>query len=374
MENIENTVCRSDSSFLGYSARNPLIIAELGTGHNGDRKKALELIDAASEAGTRCIKVQIVYADEILHPNTGTVMLPGGPVRLYDRFKSIEVSPDFFLELKEYSESKGLMFLATPFGLQSARELRALNPYAIKIASPELNHIPLLKEVASYGIPVILSSGVSTVADIEQAVTLLSASAVPLCLLHCVTAYPAPETAYNVRVLRSLNAIFGIPVGISDHSLDPYTVPVLAVAMGAAVIEKHFCLSRSDSGLDDPIALTPKDFAALVQAVTRAANTEPETVIAGMAAEKGAAFVNAVLGSGVKKLAAAEAENYGRTSRSIHAVRDLIPGTTLGESDITIVRTEKTLRVGVPPSFDVIGCTIKQFIPAGEGIRFEDLY
>jgi sialic acid synthase SpsE len=354
-----------------HTAQDVLVIAEIGTAHQGDRIKARELVEAAAEAGADCIKTQIVYADEILHPNTGLVALPGGTIRLYDRFKELEVPPDFFADLKAHIESKGCLFLCTPFGIRSARELRSLNPKAIKIASPELNHQALLEEIAGYGLPVFLSAGVSTLGDIEDALAILRDAR----LLHCVTAYPAPAEDYNLRVIESLSRIFGVPVGVSDHSVDPELVPGLSVALGASAVEKHFCLSRADPGLDDPIALPPADFARMVQTIRRASREEPDGVIARFAEERGASLVQAILGNGVKRLAPSEAANYGRTNRSLHALRDIPEGEPIAEDMVAPLRTEKILRPGLPPSWlaRILGRTARRNIPAGEGIRFEDL-
>jgi sialic acid synthase SpsE len=356
-----------------YGAERPLIIAELGTSHGGDEGKARELVDAAAEAGAGCVKFQMVYADEILHPNTGRVRLPGGMIRLYDTFKKLETAPAFFAGIKEYAEKRGLLFLCTPFGERSAAELAALNPALFKIASPELNYTALLSRIASYGKPALLSSGVSRLGDIEAALEALGG--IPVCLLHCVTAYPAPETDYNLRVLRSLRAVFGVSAGVSDHSLDPCLVPCLAVAMGGVVIEKHFCLSRTDGGLDDPIALPPAEFRRMVLAVKRAAGMESGALVAELSRERGAALVEAVLGDGVKRLAASERANYERTNRSLHALRDIAQGETIRADMVGILRTEKVLRPGLPPSWAerITGRPARQFIPAGEGIRFEDV-
>jgi sialic acid synthase SpsE len=385
----------------------PLIIAELGTAHGGDLSRAKEMAAAAAEAGAACVKLQMVFADEILHPNTGEVTLPGGAIRLYDRFRQLEMPLEFYAEVKEYVESRGLLFLCTPFGLKSAKMLRTLQPKIVKIASPELNFTDLLREVAGWGLPVLLSTGVSTLGDIEAAVGILgngewgvgsgdrysdydstsevypgisknnpySPRPTPYSLLHCVTAYPAPETDYNLRVLRSLSAVFGAAVGVSDHSLDPELVPALAVSQGAAVIEKHFCLSRDDPGLDDPIALPPPLFARMTAAIRQAAAVGPQETIANLSRDRGAAVVEAVLGSGVKTLAPSERENYARTNRSIHALRDIQPGETIQASDFAVLRTEKILRPGLAPPWAAALCgrTARQFIPAGEGIRFEDV-
>jgi sialic acid synthase SpsE len=356
-----------------YGPENLLIIAELGTSHGGSVAKARELVDAAAEAGADCVKFQIVYADEILHPNTGEVDLPGGRIRLYDTFKKLELPISFYGDLKDYVEAQGLLFLASPFGIQSARELRSLKPRLLKIASPELNHTGLLEEMASYQLPCLLSTGVSRLADIEAALAIFPPERA--CLLHCVTAYPAPERDYNLRILRNLGGLFGVPLGVSDHSLDPELVPALAAAMGAAVIEKHFCLSREDPGLDDPIALPPADFARMVQAVRRTSSLGSAAALEALRRERGRDVVEAVLGDGVKRLAPSEQANYERTNRSIHALRDISAGETLHVGDFTILRTEKILRPGLPPSWEkrLTGRKTTQFIPNGEGIRFEDL-
>ena len=387
--------------------KKPLIIAELGTAHGGDLAKAKEMAQAAAEAGADCVKLQMVFADEILHPNTGEVALPGGKIRLYDRFKQLEMPPEFYAEIKTYIESLGLLFLCTPFGLKSAKILRELQPKIVKIASPELNYTALLQEIAGWGLPILLSSGVSTLGDIEEALEIMkneelkmrnekSATVVEgakhqicpsshssffiphssfLCLLHCVTAYPAPETDYNLRVLQSLSAVFGVSVGLSDHSLDPELVPALAVTQGAAVIEKHFCLSRDDPGLDDPIALPPPEFSRMVKAIRRATEIGSEETLAEFRRNRGTETVEAVLGDGIKTLAPSEKENYLRTNRSIHALRDIQAGEIIHAEDFAVLRTEKMLRPGLAPSWaaSIIGRTARQFIPAGEGIRFEDV-
>ncbi|MCL2267204.1 MAG: N-acetylneuraminate synthase family protein, partial [Treponema sp.] len=354
-----------------YSRKKPLVIAELGTSHSGDIVKAKEMTDAACKAGAACIKLQMVFADEILHPNTGVVPLPAGNVRLYDQFKSLEMPPDFYAEIKEYIESRGVLFLCTPFGLKSAAILKRLQPKMVKIASPELNFTGLLEEIACWDMPVLLSSGVSRLSDIENAIEIFknvklnnnkphqtpnSAFALPasnICLLHCVTSYPAPETDYNLKVLANLAAIFGVSTGVSDHSGDPELVPALSVSMGASVIEKHFCLSRKESGLDDPIALEPDAFAQMVKAVNHAAGcSSKEEIIEYYSRQRGQELVNQILGSGVKELAESEKANYRRTNRSIHALRDIKKGEVIKRSDYAVLRTEKILRPGLDPIWE----------------------
>jgi sialic acid synthase SpsE len=359
----------------------PLIIAELGTAHGGGAARAKELIAAASEAGADCVKCQIVYADEILHPASGLVPLPGGETPLYEVFKKLEQKPEFYAMMKEEAEARGLLFLATPFGPKSAAELRALAPKAVKIASPELNYRQLTAEIASWGIPAFLSTGVSLLGNIEKALDPFrdEAGRVParrVCLLHCVTAYPAPEEDYNLRVIPLLASLFGVRAGVSDHSLDPVLVPVLAAALGAAAVEKHFCLSRAGSGLDDPIAQPPRDFARMTSELRRLSGTDAADVIADIKREYGAERTERVLGDGVKRLAPSEAANYERTRRSLHALRAIARGETIGADDFAPLRTEKILRPGLPPHWAerITGKTAKHNIPAGEGIRLEDVF
>jgi sialic acid synthase SpsE len=382
-ENLMSKTFFADGT--AYSPKNPLIIAELGTSHNSDLSKAKEMAAAAAKSGAGCIKLQMVFADEILHPNTGEVSLPGGKIRLYDRFKQLETPPEFYAEMKEYVESLDLLFLCTPFGLKSAKLLKELKPKIVKIASPELNYTALLQEIAGWSLPTLLSTGVSKLGDIEEALSIIGTGTYdnpdprPLtpdpCLLHCVTAYPAPETDYNLRVLQSLQQVFGVSVGVSDHSLDPCLVPSLAVCQGAAVIEKHFCLSRDDPGLDDPIALVPQDFSLMSRLIRRAAETTAEQTLANISRERGASLVEAVLGNGVKTLAPSEQDNYERTNRSIHALRDIKPGEIIKTEDFAVLRTEKILRPGLAPSWAdrICGRTARKLIPAGQGIRFEDI-
>jgi sialic acid synthase SpsE len=349
------------------------IIAEIGTSHSGDLTQAKELIDAARESGADCVKSQIVYADEILHPDTGFVRLPGGDVRLYDRFRELEVPFVFFAELDSYCKSKGLGFILSPFGIRSARELKGIKPSFIKIASPELNHFPLLREVASYGVPLILSTGVSTLADIERALEATKGSPRRM-LLHCVTSYPAPEEDYNLRVLGNLSAIFGVRVGVSDHSLDPVLVPALAVASGAVAIEKHITLSRSGSGLDDPVALPPELFAKMTRAIREAETLPADETIRALSAEFGPERVRKTLGTGVKALAPSERANYERTNRSLHYLHALSTGDRVTADDVAILRTEKVLTPGLSPEYleTIVGSTLARDVLSGAGVRWEN--
>lgn len=378
----------------------PLILAEIGTSHEGDLGKAKELIAAASEAGADGAKFQLVYAEEILHPKSGFVDLPGGRVPLFERFRALEREPEFYAALKEETESKGMWFVCSPFGIRSARILQQMGTRVFKIASPELNHFPLLEEVATYRVPLLVSTGVSTLGDIERALGVLcselplygnqdgreqdgkdpsSTPFPPLTLLHCVTAYPAPQEEYNLSLLPNLKGIFGCAVGVSDHSRDPVLVPVLSVLEGAGVIEKHFTLDRKGSGLDDPIALDPDEFQTMVMEV-RSAFLEVRAgrrthVVEALEARYGKERVWRVFGDGVKRLAPSERGNYQTTNRSIHALRDLKKGEALSADNCALLRTEKNLKPGLSPELwnIVLGKHLVRDVAAGEGIQWEDL-
>ena len=322
------------------------IIAEIGTSHNGDIKKAEEMIAAAAESGVDCVKFQYVIAKEIVHPKTGKVSLPGGEIPLYKRFLQLQKDPDFYAELKQLTEKYNLSFLCTPFGLESAENLKNIGVDTFKIASPELNHYPLLEAVKDYSL--ILSTGVSTLGDIEKALSYTEKEAA---LLHCITSYPAPEEEYNLKVISSLAAIFGKKVGVSDHSRDPLLIPVLSTAMGGSIVEKHFTLSRNDNGLDDPIAVTPDELADMCREIRISEKSDPKEVITKLENIYGKQRINSILGTGIKKLAPSEINNYRTTNRSVMAIRDIEKGETFTNENTALLRSEKTLSPGLSPDF-----------------------
>jgi sialic acid synthase SpsE len=191
-------------------------------------------------------------------------------------------------------------------------------------------------------------------------------------------------------LLATLRGIFGVKTGVSDHSIEPEPVPCVAAALGAAVIEKHFCLSRDDPGLDDPIALPPARFAEMVKAVRFTAEIRREggngggdkeekdgetKALAALGEQYGAGLIGAIVGDGIKRLSPSEAANYGRTNRSIHALTAIPCGASITAENTAPLRTEKALRPGLPPALweKIIGCKTRAFIPSGEGVRLEDV-
>ncbi len=351
----------------------PAIIAEIGTSHGGDINRAIEMIHAASESGADWIKFQHVYADEIIHPATGMVELPGGPTALYDVFKSLEVDINFLHRLKEETEKTGARFLCSPFGEQSLADIRTLNPAALKIASPELNHFPLLEKVNKTALPVFLSTGVSKMEDIIEAVLYLNN--VDITLLHCITSYPAPEEEYNLSVIQTLRKHFNVPVGVSDHSRDPLLVPLVSLLYGSSCHEKHLTLSRSDGGLDDPVALIPEEFRHMTRAIQDFSKLKKEEQYTALCSLFGRKRVDAATGSGIKKLAPSEKENYGKTNRSIHSLRDIKKGETINADNCAVLRTEKVLSPGMSPRYwqEIVGRPAARDIVSGQGITWQDI-
>ncbi|MDR1894805.1 MAG: N-acetylneuraminate synthase family protein [Spirochaetales bacterium] len=362
----------------GKTGRGIFIVAELGTAHQGRLDEAARLIEGAARGGADCAKFQWVIAREILHPLTGTVKLPGGEISLFRRFQELEQPPEFYARLKELTEAAGLAFLCSPFGLESLAGLKALGVSGVKIASPELNHLPLL-EAARDLPPVILSTGVSTWEDIGRAAAIVAPRPPEepdrAILLHCVTAYPAPEADYNLKVIPRLREGFHLAAGVSDHSLDPLLVPVLSLSQGAVLVEKHFTLSRSGGGLDDPIALDPEDFRRMCRALREAEKESPSEIIREMEARFGAPRIRGILGTGEKVLAKSEAANYLSTRRSLHALRRLPRGVRLTEKNTALLRTEKNLRVGLDPADRprALGRRTCRTVDSGQGILWEDL-
>ena len=347
------------------------IVAEIGTGHGGHLDKARRLIDAAAEAGADCVKSQVVFADEIVHPKAGLVDLPGGRTPLYKVFENLERDTGFYERLKRYTEDAGLFFLCAPFGVRSSELLKSIDIQAVKVASPEINHIPLLEHLAEWDVPVVLSTGVSTLADIERAVSILPESVI---LLQCVTAYPALVEEYNVASIGSMSAIFGKQAGISDHSLDPVLVPVLSVLAGGCLVEKHLTMSNDDGGLDDKIALDPASFSRMAQAIRRAEKMTFENGMSYLAESYSMQTVLAALGNGAKTVAESERGIYRTTNRSIMAIADISAGMKIGPENVALLRSEKNLSPGLPPVFlsTIVGRTAVRNISNGTGLTWDD--
>ena len=349
----------------------PEIIAEIGSAHHGNIDHARRLVAAVADAGADCCKTQIIFAHEIIHQRTDAVVNNHTPVDLYARLKSLERPYSFYKNIRQFCDNANIAFLPSVFGDKSLAIAMELRCARIKIASAELNHCPLLRAVARATCDVILSTGVSTLADIEMALDIIP---VRRCaLLHCVTAYPAPTHEYNLRLINTLGAIFGAPVGVSDHSPDPYLVPLLATVLRAAIIEKHIVLERSATDLDDCVAIVPKQLRELCVRAHHAAR-HPEDAMQALREQYSEPEIAATLGDGIKRCAPSEQRNYETTNRSIRALTTIRAGDRLSTQNCAILRGE-TLGGGLSPYLwsAIEGAIAGYTIEAGYGIQWEHL-
>jgi N,N'-diacetyllegionaminate synthase len=293
------------------------VIAEAGVNHNGDPDLALQLVDAAAEAGADAVKFQTFSADAIASAGAGKAayqqrLTGGGSQR--EMLRRLELPWTAWVALKERAAARGIAFLSTPFDPPSAALLARLGLDAFKISSGDLTCHPLLRQVAAAGRPMILSTGMANLDEVADAVTLLSGH--PLALLHCVSSYPAPGDAANLRAIDTLARRFAVPVGWSDHT-PGWEVTVAAVARGACIVEKHLTTDRNLPGPDHQASLDPEQFAAMMRAL-RAVETS--------------------LGDGVKRPHPCEHEARRIARKSLVGARDLPAGTVLTEGDLACMR------------------------------------
>lgn len=241
----------------------PFIIAEVGINHEGELKKALQLVDAAVVAGADCVKFQSHITEAEMIP---TDMKPGkiSEERLWDIIKRCELTEDEERVIKQYCEEKGIMYLCTPFSREAADRLETMDVVGFKIGSGECNNIPLIKHIARKKKPIILSTGMNDMQSLRVSVETIREFGCSLMLMHCTSEYPTPYDHIRLGAIQQLRDAFGLPVGISDHSMGIYTA-LGAVALGASAVEKHFTISRSWPGPDCPISIEPDELAELVK-------------------------------------------------------------------------------------------------------------
>lgn len=238
------------------------VIAEAGINHNGDMARAQELVAAAAECGADAVKFQTHLPEKEMLPDGETAGYVGES--LFDLLKRVELSPDQHRELKAEAERRGILFFSTPFSREAADLLEELGVPAFKIGSGEMTNWPLLRHVARKGKPVILSTGMSTLAEVADSVDVVKALNPDLILMQCTSTYPARYEDVNLPVIRIYRERFGCPVGLSDHSPGIYTA-LGAAALGASVLEKHFTLDRRWPGPDQQASIEPSDLHELVR-------------------------------------------------------------------------------------------------------------
>jgi sialic acid synthase SpsE len=308
------------------------VIAEAGSNFDGQYDLAIRLIDIAVDARADAVKFQTFRGESIYMPGSPlTSNLAGktGFSDLRDLLSSLAMPREWLPELAKYAERKGIVFMSTPFDLEAVEVLKPLVP-AYKIAAFELVHIPLLRAVGKTGKPVILSTGMANLADVERAIDVIRETGNDeIVLLHTVSNYPADPADLNLRAMVNLGRAFQLPFGLSDHTLKNYHV-FAAVAMGASVIEKHYTYNRKASGPDHPYALDPAGLAELVEGIRS---------------------VESSLGDGIKRMRPSEAENREKASRSLFFARDMEPGEVIREEDLVVNRPGTGLH---PKYFEVV--------------------
>ena len=241
----------------------PLVIAEVGINHEGDFKKAVKMVDDAYEVGCECIKFQCHVIEDEMIPND---VIPGNAEDpIWEIMKRCSLTEKEEIQLKEYVESKGMIYLSTPFSREAAIRLEKMGVPAFKIGSGECNNYPLIQHISNYGKTVILSTGMNDIHSIEPAVEILRKAEIPFALLHCTSMYPTPYEKVRLGALIKVKEAFSDAiVGLSDHSIGNYTC-FAAVALGACILEKHFTSDKSWNGPDIPISIDPSELKDLIE-------------------------------------------------------------------------------------------------------------
>ena len=331
----------------------PYIIAELSANHNGSLSRALDSIRAAKDAGASAVKIQTYTADTItLDSDQPEFIIQGGlwdGYKLYDLYKWAETPYEWHPELFRFARDIGITIFSTPFDNTAVDLLESLNTPAYKIASFELVDLPLIRYVASTRKPMIMSTGMASEDEIEEAVqTARDAGCKDLVLLHCISSYPAPISSANLAKLSLLRERFGVQVGLSDHTLGT-TVSVAAVALGATVIEKHFTLSRADKGPDCEFSLEPDELTRLCTDAN-----------------------NAWSSIGIPMFNRGEEESASLVfRRSLYFVKDLREGHVVQEGDVRSIRPG----LGIAPKHrdSLIGYKLTTSVSVGTPVTFTSL-
>jgi N,N'-diacetyllegionaminate synthase len=282
---------------------NIFVVAEIGINHNGSVRQAEKLIDAAAKSGADAVKFQSFHADRLLIPSRDRYAQQSeGAESAYQMLRRCELSFEDQEKLKKHADDQGVLFLSTPFDEESVDFLDSLGVPVFKVASADITHVPLLRHIASKGKPVLLSTGMSFLSEVADAIwNLRSAGANEIVLMHCVSTYPAAPQHMNLRALQTLQSYFELSVGLSDHS-EGILLSLVAVALGAVVIEKHFTLDKQAPGPDHKASMDPADLKLLIRSLRE---------------------VESSLGDGRKRPSDAEEESRLLSRRSIVAAVDI---------------------------------------------------
>jgi N,N'-diacetyllegionaminate synthase len=317
-------------------SRHVFVIAEAGVNHNGSVDLAFQLVDAARDAGADAVKFQTFRAEDVVTPNAATAdyqRTNTGETSQLDMIRRLELDEAEHARVAQHCRDRGIEFFSTPFSEDAVAMLVRLGVKRIKLPSGEITNKRLIERAADTGLPLLMSSGMATLAEVQRAVEWIAArwrrGGFPppgpdtLSLLHCTSAYPAPPESLNLRAIQTMAQATGLPVGYSDHSLGAEAA-LAAVALGATVIEKHLTLDKSMPGPDHRASADPQEFAAVV---------------------KGIRTVEAMLGDGIKQPQPIEQNTRDVARRSVVVLRQLPRGHRLGSADLGLLRPG----TGIPP-------------------------
>jgi N,N'-diacetyllegionaminate synthase len=329
----------------------PIFIAEAGVNHNGELSRALEMVSVAAEAGADYVKFQAFSTDALVARDARTASYQQtntGESNQDALLRDLELSLDDFATLAAACRAAKVGFMASVFDLAQLDALIELGMDRLKIASGEMTNTPALVRFAERGLPVILSTGMATLAEVDDAVAVLRQHGCDdITILHCTSLYPAPPESLNLAAIATMKQHFGLPVGYSDHSLGDH-VAIAAVALGATMIEKHFTLDRTLPGPDHRASLEPDELGALIARLHD---------------------VEMSLGDGTKQPVPDEIETARLVRRSWHMRHALPAGSVLGEKDVVLKRPAD----GLPPSRSPVGCLLNRALEADAPLSDGDL-
>ncbi len=330
----------------------PYIIAEAGVNHNGSVDMALELIENAAHAGADCVKFQAFSAEQLVTENAPKASYqydPENPSQTqFEMLQSLELEPESFALLANHCVQCKIDFMVTPFSIEWAKLLLDYNLCAFKISSSHLTSIDFLKAIGDFGLPIILSTGMSELNEVATAVSALD-DVNQLALLHCVSMYPTPFDKANLRAIKTLHDEFWVPTGFSDHTVETIT-GALAVAAGARILEKHFTLDKALPGPDHSTSLIPDDFQQYVQLATKVAE---------------------IMGDGIKQPAGGEYAVRDIARLSLAAACEIPPGVIITDKMLTAKRPG----TGISPAekHRIVGQRSRYQIEKGELISLDSI-
>jgi N,N'-diacetyllegionaminate synthase len=332
-----------------------LVIAEAGVNHNGDMELAHKLIDAAKKSGANAVKFQSFVAEDLVTPQAEKavyqVQTTGSSGNQCDMLKALELTYSQQEELKAHCEEIGIIYLCTPYEEKSADLLKDLDVAAYKIASTDTNNLPFLRYIAKTDIPVILSTGMSSIGEVEDAVNVLKSNGLTgkIIILQCTSEYPVPINEINLQAMKTMEQAFDCPVGFSDHTPGIGASP-WAVALGASVIEKHFTLNRNMDGPDHRASIEPHELKILTNMIRD---------------------VEAALGDGIKRPMPSEIKNKTIMQKSLTARRNIPGGKIIKAEDLVCRRPGDGL---LPKWFDkVSGKKATRDIKENQTLTFGDV-